>query len=301
MNLKFLLLFFSFYSLKEFFCGCCCSKKKNNNTTNDNRDEYDYNYFLNSGTQYGSPLNIKWANCNCAILAIIRFLLSDKDLLDKILNKKISDHIKDDPKINSSQFLDKTSELFKKILKNKGNYNVEINEIINILGLEKTIDAHSFLWNFINIYFYENFEVTNTTNIGRHIQTVIDPYCNLLKQKDTNDYWAILNPRQYDSKHINKIKLEEFIDKKQNNNSIKKYELIGVIGVCGNFDSENALKDRDFVSILPVFDENKLKKGYIIYQLNNKSKVMSIDELNKLENFGGWDNPRFHILIYKKV
>ncbi len=300
MNLKFLLLFFSFYSLKELFCGCCYNKNKDDNTTNDNRDEYDYNYFLNSGAQYGSPLNIKWDNCNCAILSVIRFLLSDKDLLDKILNKKISDHIKDDPKINF-QFLDKTSELFKKILKNKGNYNVEINEIINILGLEKTIDAHSFLWNFINIYFYENFEVTNTTNIGRHIQTVIDPYINLLEQNDTNDYLAIQNPRQPANKDINKIKLEEFIDKKQNNNSIKKYELIGVIGVCGNFDSENALKDRDFVSILPCFDENKLKKGYIIYQLNSKSKVMSIDELNKLENFGGWGNPRFYILIYKKV
>ena len=300
MNLKFLLLFFSFYSLKELFCGCCCSKKKNNNTTNDNRDEYDYNYFLNSRTQYGSPLNIKWDNCNCAILSVIRFLLSDKDLLDKILNKKISDYIKDDPKINSSQFLDKTSELFKKILKNKGNYNVEINEIINILGLEKTIDTFSFLLNFINIYFWENFKLTNTHSKGS-IETTIDPYCNLRKQNDTNDYWAIQNPRQPANKDINKIKLEEFIDKKQNDNSIKKYELIGVIGVCGNFYSENALAHRDFVSILPCFDENKVKKGYVIYQLNSKSKVMSIDELNKLENFGGWDNPRFYILIYKKV
>lgn len=298
MNLKFLLLFFSFYSFKELFCGCCCSKKKNNNTTNDYKDNYIY--FLNSGAQYGSPLNIKWANCNCAILSNIRFFLSDKDLLDKILNKKISDHIKDDPKINSSQFLDKTSELFKKILKNKGNYNVEINEIINILGLEKTIDAHSFLWNFINIYFWENFKLTNTHSKGS-IETTIDAYYKLLEQNDTNDYWAILNPRQYDTKGINKIKLEEFIDKKQNDNSIKKYELIGVIGACGDYNSENALKDRDFVSILPCFDENKLKKGYVIYQLNSKSKVMSIDELNKLENFGGWGNPRFHILIYKKV
>lgn len=76
MNLKFLLLFFSFYSFKELFCGCCCSKKKNNNTTNDYKDNYIY--FLNSGTQYGSPLNIKWANCNCAILSNIRFFCQIK-------------------------------------------------------------------------------------------------------------------------------------------------------------------------------------------------------------------------------
>lgn len=44
-----------------------------------------------------------------------------------------------------------------------------------------------------------------------------------------------------------------------------------------------------------------VKKGYIIYQFNNKSKVMSIDELNKLERFGTWENSRFHVLIYKKL
>ena len=111
---------------------------------------------------------------------------------------------------------------------------------------------------------------------------------------DTNKYYLLFNSSN------DKIKINEFIEKKQFNNTKKKYELIGIIGVCGNIEN-TTLGGTDFVSILPVYDKNKVKKGYVIYQFNKRSEIMSIDELNKLERFGNWENPRFHLLIYKNV
>lgn len=329
--LFYLNLFFLNYKIYSECNNCCCKEKnkenlndnikneddlKNNKCNNiynkddeENNSENDENnkYYLNSGYDIDLPLNILWANCNCAILSIIRLLISHKYFLDKILNKEICDFAKNESCNNLFyNVLDKNSDLFKEIIKCKKDYNVQLNQIFNIyFPDEKVTNPYRILLKFINTYFQENFLVKYidkvVTKVGTKIITsepIIDFYKKIQNSYDTNDYWAVYNGNS--SNGIEKIKLEENLFKKQADNTIKKYELIGIIGICGNV-KDTSITDTDFVSILPVFDKNKAKKGYVIYQFNKRSEIMSIDELNKIERFGSWENPRFHLLIYKNV
>ena len=301
MKFKFLLLFFYF---KNCYCccknSCCDSNRQDNNKINNenNKDRESCKYYLDSGYNINLPLNAEWANCNCAILAVIRLLLSHKFFLDKILNKEISDYAKKAPNNESDyQSLDKNSDLFKEILKCKKNYNAEMDEILHIYSSRKD-NPYSILMKFIFLYFQEYFEIARPSKIG-YMKPTIDLYGNIREQYDTNKYWAILNQGK---KNINKIKLEEFIEKKQENNSIKRYELIGIIGICGKINlGETTLSGTDFVSILPVYDKSdnsKKKVGYVKYQFNRMSEIKDLEYWNNADNYDGWKNPRFFLMIY---
>ena len=60
----------------------------------------------------------------------------------------------------------------------------------------------------------------------------------------------------------------ETISIKQEDNSIKEYELIGAMLECGDHINAdlNKITRTDFVLILPVYDKNKKKKG--IHHIN---------------------------------
>ena len=275
-------------------------KKDNENKTNKQNDKY----YLDSGYDIDLPLNIEWRKCNCSVLSIFRFFISDKYFLDKLINKKTSIFNEDQKKRkidkmnriqNNDNVINNISELFKKILKTKGEYNKEIEGILDVIKVNSTSDAFTILLKFISFYFFEKFYFTEKNkylNIYEYRQfEFINQFQNIY---DTNDYYLLQNDER------NKIKINEVIKKIQFNNSIKKYELIGIIGVCGIVDTPS-LEYSDCVSILPVFDKNKGKKGYVIYQFNGKSEIMSVDELNKLDKFGNWKNPRFHLLIYREI
>ena len=275
-------------------------KKDNENKKNEQNNKY----YLASGYDIDLPLNIEWAKCNCSYLGLFRFFLSDNYFLDKLINKKTSIFTEDQKKRkkdqilmikNNNNIINNTSELFKKILKIKGNYNKEITEILDIISKDHGCHVSTQFFDLINFYFYETFYLTifNKGNSTYQYSTYQLPE-NLDNINDTNKYYLIYNSSN------DKIKINEFIEKKQFDNTKKKYELIGVIGICGNIEN-TTLGDTDFVSILPVFDKNKVKKGYVIYQFSDKSEIISIDELNKLDKFGNWKNPRFYLLIYREI
>lgn len=318
-------LFFLNYKIYSECNNYCCKEKNkenlNDNIKNDdlknnkdkdkdkdeNKDSKNNNkYYLNSGYDIDLPLNILWANCNCSYLSLFRFFLSDNYFLDKLLNKKTSIFTEDQKKKetiikvikkiqNNSEIINKTSELFKKILNNKANYNKEITEILDIIAEKHNCEVSTQFLGLINFYFFETFYLTefNKYNSKYQYSTYQWPK-NLDDINNTNKYYLIYNPSK------DKIKINEFIEKKQFDNTEKKYELIGIIGICGNLE-ETSLSGTDFVSILPVFDKNKVKKGYVIYQFNKRSDIIYIDELNKLSKFGSWENPRFYLLIYKNI
>lgn len=320
--LFYLNLFFLNYKIYSECNNCCCKEKnkenlndniKNEDDLKNNKGNDDYNnddedsnseneennkYYLNSGYDIDLPLNILWANCNCSYLGLFRFFLSDKYFLDKLINKKTSIFTEFSKKgkkntieriKNNSETINKTSELFKKILSSKANYNKEIDEILDVISKEHVNRASEILFDLINFYFFETFYFikNNVSTTREYINDFEDKY-------DTNDYFVFYNIEN------KKVEIKEIIERKQINNSSKKYELIGIIGICGNIEN-TTLSGTDFVSILPVFNKKKVKKGYVIYQLNDRSDIMTVDELNKLERFGNWENPRFHLLIYKNV
>ena len=114
------------------------------------------------------------------------------------------------------------------------------------------------------------------------------------KLEFTNEYLILKNYN-----HDTNYKVEENIKITLLDKSTKCYEICGIIVMCG--DIENHTKNRtDTVLIVPVYDKNKVKKGYVFYQFDKISKIMSVDELNKLDNFGGLGNPMFYIMIYKE-
>jgi len=323
------LFFFNYKIYSECNNYCCKEKNKknlNDNIKNDddlknnkcndnyNKDDEENNseneendkYYLNSGYDIDLPLNILWANCNCSYLGLFRFFLSDNYFLDKLINEKTSIFTEDQKKKktiievikkiqNNSETINKTSELFKKILSSKANYNKEITEILDIIAGEHNCEVSTQFFRLIRFYFFETFYLA-IFNKGNSTYQYITNQCpeNLDDINNTNKYYLIYNSSK------DKIKINEFIEKKQSDNTKKKYELIGIIGICGNLEN-TTLGGTDFVSILPVFNKKKVKKGYVIYQFNDRSDIMTVDELNKLERFGNWENPRFHLLIYKNV
>ena len=233
---------------------------------------------LKSGLSINVPLNIIHENYNCAYLAVFRFFLSDNYFLDKILNKETStfnnvennyeiEYYKDEiEKYLKNDCHNKLSKLFKNILKKQGHYNNECNNILNVL--ENTYNSYEILAKFVQLLFYEKFffffEYLICRNLG-----------------------------------LNKnYKVSESIKIKLLNGPIKSYEICGIIGVCGELKED--IKKTDFVLILPVYDENDIKKGYVKYQFNSVSDVKSLKYWNEVDNFSNWKNPRPFVMIYKE-
>ena len=55
----------------------------------------------------------------------------------------------------------------------------------------------------------------------------------------------------------------------------------------------------DTVLIVPVYDKNKNKKGWVKYQFNEVSEVHDLQYWKNVNNFNGWKNPFFFKYIYK--
>ena len=84
----------------------------------------------------------------------------------------------------------------------------------------------------------------------------------------------------------------------QKNGAIKEYELIGLIGLCGEI-VHTSVSRTDTVLIVPVYDKNKNKKGWVKYQFNEVSEVHDLQYWKNVNNFNGWKNPFFFKYIYK--
>ena len=84
----------------------------------------------------------------------------------------------------------------------------------------------------------------------------------------------------------------------QKNGAIKEYELIGLIGLCGEI-VHTSVSRTDTVLIVPVYDKNKNEKGWVKYQFNEVSKVHDLTYWKNVNNFNGWENPVFFKYIYK--
>ena len=88
----------------------------------------------------------------------------------------------------------------------------------------------------------------------------------------------------------------ENISIKQEDTSTKKYELVCGIVQAGDFKN---VSDTDDAVILPVYDKNKQKKGYAAYQFNKILDIKPLEYWIKLDNFSGFRNPMFKVLVYK--
>ena len=327
-----ILQIYTYYFTNGFCCKCCgksynnYSVSQNNVSNNDfsneelylksdnvsNNDFSNEELYLKSGIKINIPLNIEWANLNCASLATFRFILSDSYFLKKLLNKQFStfDDIKihNDYEINtikrgindikSNNIENKISDLLNNILKIKKNYNTEIENILKILVANFNTYKYQvsnilgvLLDNFFFEKCYSNISYDNGNCKKSKVFIAID---DIDKLEFTNKYLILEN-----KKHVTNYKVEENIKITLLDKSTKYYEICGIIVMCG--DIENHSKNRtDTVLIVPVYDKNKVKKGYVFYQFNKRSKIMSVDELNKLDNFGGLGNPMFYIMIYKE-
>lgn len=311
--------------LNKLYCCCLCNVDKNK-IAKDNLvikyQKYDKSknsfqnneekYFLNSGLDIKIPLNLKWDNYNCAAISILRFFLSEKHLLDKIINKNNSNYDKfnkmekkklldiENKKSNLDLIKDKFSKLFSDIKKYEKIYNLEYEEIFNLIGVSSNIcDSCSLLMKLILYLFPEDFVYFKKK--GKYFPyTFIDITYG---SHDINEKVIdIINLNDYIILHnsdLNMIKVKENLEIEKNNN-LYKYELVGIIGLCGNV-KELKVDKTDTVVIVPVFDKNKNKLGYIKYQFNDMSNIKQLDEWNQIDNFGNWPNPRFFLMIYKLV
>lgn len=320
MKLKFLLLLLN---TVYCYCGCvnssckgkCCYyyKEEQNLTTKTNKDinkTYEKNlprkiinyekYFLYSGQKLLVPLNIKHGNNNCSYISILRFFISDGWLSYKLSNNQTTDIDQLPEKIRKKKekqiaqentFTNKLSANFNKILNNKLENNNELDKIFNN-GIYHG-DPYSQLCDIMVFYFLERFWYISPKKDIFYPWPLGNEKCN------TNNYFILYNNDMF------KIKIDEIIERKQLNNDIKKYELIGIIGICGKISlGETSLGSTDFVTILPVFDKNdnsRKKVGYVKYQFNKISEIKDLEYWNNVDNFDGWENPRFYIMIYKEI
>jgi hypothetical protein len=308
----------------NYCCPCCCNffsdYYKKNNTIVDNHTKSNKKLFLSNGHDLIFPLRIEWANLNCAILSVLRFFLSEDDLLKKlrngeksnfnnVSNKKLfefnfaflSNYVETHKNIYSS-----TSFLIGKILNSKENknYNYDIYNMIQNFDInsdDNDTNPQSIFSEFIKYFFFDDFYIIEKASQSNTQDLLnINMYINMtIKKKDydysyTSKYFLMYN---YDS---DKTNLEENITIKQENGQIKKYELIGSIWICGNFENQS-LKGTDFVLLLPVFNKNKEKIGYVKYQFNNVSDVKSLEEWIKIDNFEKFSNTRPVVVIYKNI
>ncbi len=322
MKLKFLLLLLN---TVYCYCGCvnssckakcCCYYKEEQNLTIKNNEEPKTNktykknlpmkiinyekYFLYSGQNVLVPLNIKHGNNNCSYIAILRFFISDGWLSYKLSNNQTTDidqlpektrKRKEKQIAQGNTFTNKLSANFNKILNNKLENNNELDKIFNN-GIYHG-DPYSQLCDIMGFYFLERFWYISPKKDIFYPWPLGNEKCN------TNNYFILYNNDMF------KIKIDEIIERKQLNNDIKKYELIGIIGICGETSlCKTSLGSTDFVTILPVFDKNdnsRKKVGYVKYQFNEISEIKDLEYWNNVDNFDGWVNPRFYIMIYKEI
>ena len=304
------LFYFIIFSCLTFknFSKCCCDCCDEEEYFLNSSDETKYNeeYFLNSEYNINIPLNLKWYNCNCAMLAVFRFLLSDKVLLERLTNKITSKKPMDEEEINNlrtKKIFDEISSIFNNAKSKKGIYNEKIYNILRTIetrnktpNIEHAIhESSNILLNFVRIYFSDLF--INLITYDR-IEIEEISFSNVPLNKftadihKTNEYIFF----EYDKKTKNKTTPIENISIKQKDNSTKKYELVCGIVQAGEFKN---ISDTDDVVILPVYDKNKQKKGYAAYQFNKILDIKPLEYWIKLDNFSGFRNPMFKVLIYK--
>ena len=306
------LFYFIIFSCLTFknFSKCCCDCCDEEEYFLNSSDETKYNeeYFLNSEYNINIPLNLKWYNCNCAMLAVFRFLLSDKVLLERLTNKITSKKPMDEEEINNlrtKKIFDEISSIFNNAKSKKGIYNEKIYNILRTIetrnktpNIEHAIhESSNILLNFVRIYFSDLF--INLITYDR-IEIEEISFSNVPLNKftadihKTNEYIFF----EYDKKTKNKTTPIENISIKQKDNSTKKYELVCGIVQAGEFKN---ISNTDDVVILPVYDKNKQKKGYAAYQFNKILDIKPLEYWIKLNNFSGFRNPWFKVLVYKCI
>ena len=291
---------------------------------------------------------------NCSAIAVFRFILSDKVLLEILLNenkKTLNENLNlDQDSMILSNTFSKISQLFKNILKSKNNYNDMMYDIINSLGINDIFACGEILDRCLYIYFKDlfkiectshaiyqnknskNFEITNSPSVGVYYHFFFPDETYKLKQlmkfykkteeeaeeiikkltenntkviKDeinTSEYLCLTTygfgcPKK---PNVNGKEIEnwEKISITQKNGAIKEYELIGLIGLCGEI-VHTSVSRTDTVLIVPVYDKNKNEKGWVKYQFNEVSKVHDLTYWKNVNNFNGWENPVFFKYIYK--
>ena len=346
------LFYFIIFSCLTFknFSKCCCDCCDEEEYFLNSSDETKYNeeYFLNSEYNINIPLNLKWYNCNCAMLAVFRFLLSDKGLLKKVTNP-------DQNSVTDKEKFSKIKELFYNIRSKKGNYNEMMYSIINLNEKDFYLDTMEILLYLLNTYFKdifnmqytlhfigkvkgefgiaENFSISNSeqnevthpfdfkdekrykeifmksNNLqeeeANKIIEELTGTTNFIKEEfSTNKYISLftcptglgflkkptVNGKEY--KDFERISIP------QKDGSNKDYELIGLIGLCGKLEETNK-SETDSVLLVPVYDKEGNKKGWVKYQFNKVSEVHDLQYWKNVDNFDGWRNPIFKHYIYK--
>ena len=302
------LFYFIIFSCLTFenFSKCCCDWCDEYCCDWCNETKYNEEYFLNSGYNINVPLNLEWHDCNCAMLVVFRFLLSDKVLLERLTNKITSKKPMDEEEINNlrtKKIFDEISSIFNNAKSKKGIYNEKIYNILRTIetrnktpNIEHAIhESSNILLNFVRIYFSDLF-INLITLYGIEIEEI--SFSNVHLNKFTadihkkNEYIFF----EYGKETKNKTTPIENISIKQKDTSTKKYELVCGIVQAGEFKN---ISDTDDVVILPVYDKNKQKKGYAAYQFNKILDIKPLEYWIKLDNFSGFRNPMFKVLIYK--
>lgn len=352
------LFYFIIFSCLTFenFSKCCCDCCDEEKYFLNSGDETKYNeeYFLNSGVNINVPLNLEWSKYkngwNCSAIVVFRFILSDKVLLEKVLNENLKQsHVIDNKKKDP---FSKISQLFKNILKSKNNYNDIMYDIINSLEVHDEYDSDSILNRCLYIYFKDlfkiectshaiyqnknskNFEITNSTSVGVYyhfffpdetyklkqlmknynkteeeaeeiIKKLTENNTRVIKDEINTSEYLCLSTSPTSCGYLKKptVNGEEFknyekISITQKDGTIKEYELIGLIGLCGEI-VDASVSGTDAVLIVPVYDKNKNEKGWVKYQFNKVSEVHDLQYWKNVNKFGRWGNPVFFKYIYK--
>ena len=293
----------------ENFSKCCCDWCDEEKYFLNSGDETKYSeeYFLNSGVNINVPLNLEWYNCNCAMLVVFRFLLSDKILLERLTSKITSKKPMDEKEINNlrtKNIFDKISSIFNNAKSKKGIYNKKIYNILRTIErgnkksdieIENEIrESGGIFINFARIYFSALFMITNDGGKNEDIVTY-NVHLNEFTADihKTNEYIFL----GYDFYKKGETPIEN-ISIKQEDTSTKKYELVCGIVEAGDFKN---VSDTDDAVILPVYDKNKQKKGYAAYQFNEILDIKPLEYWIKLDNFSGFRNPMFKVLVYKCI
>ena len=303
------LFYFIIFSCLAFenFSRCCCDWCDEEKYFLNSSDETKYNeeYFLNSGVNINVPLNLEWYNCNCAMLVVFRFLLSDKVLLERLTSKITSKKPMYKEEINNletKKIFDKISSIFNDAQSKKGNYNKKIYNILRTIEREnkksdieienEIRESGGIFINFARIYFSDLFMITNDGGKNEDIITY-NVHLNEFTADihKTNEYIFL----GYDFYYKGETPIEN-ISIKQEDTSTKKYELVCGIVEAGDFKN---VSDTDDAVILPVYDKNKQKKGYAAYQFNEILDIKPLEYWIKLNNFSGFRNPMFKVLVYK--
>ena len=303
------LFYFIIFSCLAFenFSRCCCDWCDEEKYFLNSSDETKYNeeYFLNSGVNINVPLNLEWHNCNCAMLVVFRFLLSDKVLLERLTSKITSKKPMYKEEINNletKKIFDKISSIFNDAQSKKGNYNKKIYNILRTIEREnkksdieienEIRESGGIFINFARIYFSDLFMITNDGGKNENIITY-NVHLNEFTADihKTNEYIFL----GYDFYKKGETPIEN-ISIKQEDTSTKKYELVCGIVQAGDFKN---VSDTDDAVILPVYDKNKQKKGYAAYQFNKILDIKPLEYWIKLDNFSGFRNPMFKVLVYK--